>query len=248
MKRKKYTAFPKIAIRFQSDFLDFQKGIRVGNLEDNQRITRILKRALEARHQEEFVTQRFGRGVYWQWIGFVSRANRASKPLSSKISFGCSKFFLTMDQEAQLFKCGFSVERGMISPHPDFPQTQLQPDWDWHRVLDGLTQGSLLEKELKRLVVHEDFSIDAGNWDDRYTVSRGKFPGAEELKKVLLASPPDAWTVFQAYYPMREKDIRTSTGPDLVDAMMAIFGETTRAMNLCMQVPLNEIEMQGLTL
>ena len=248
MKRKKYTAFPKIAIRFQSDFLDFQKGIRVGNLEDNQRITRILKLALEARHQEEFVTQRFGRGVYWQWIGFVSRANRASKPLSSKISFGCSKFFLTMDQEAQLFKCGFSVERGMISPSPDFPQTQLQPDWDWHRVLDGLTQGSLLEKELKRLVVHEGFSIDAGNWDDRYTVSRGKFPGAAELKKVLLTSPPDAWTVFQAYYPMREKDIRTSTGTDLVDAMVAIFGETTQAMNLCMHVPLNEIEMQGLTL
>jgi len=238
MNRKKYTAFPKAAIRFQNEFLDFQKGIRVGHLEDNQRITRILKLALEARYQEEFVTERFGRGVYWQWIGFVSRANRSSKPLSSKNSFGCSKFFLTIDQKDQLFKCGFSVERGMIDTPPKFPQIQLQPDWDWHRLLDGLTAGSTLEKELKRLVVREDFSIDAGNFDGGHTVSRGKFPGAEELKKILTGAAPDAWAGFQAYYPMPEKDVRASTGADLVDAMMAIFRETTPAMNLCMQVKL----------
>ena len=138
-----------------------------------------------------------------------------------------------------MFKCGFSVERGMISPQPEFPQSQLQPDWDWHRMLDGLARGSQLEKELKRLIVHEDFSIDAGNWDNRLTLCKGKFPGVEELRKVLIAAPPDAWTVFQVYYPMSEKDIRASTGVDLVDAMMAIFGETTKAMNLCMQIQIN---------
>lgn len=238
MNRKKYTAFPKSAIRFQNEFLDFQKGIHVGRLEDNQRITRILKLALEARYQEEFVTERFGRGVYWQWIGFVYKSNRSNKPLSSKNSFGCCKFFLMVDHEDQLFKCGFSVERGMIDPRPDFPRSQLQPDWDWHRLLDGLTHGSPLEKELKRLVVREDFAIDAGNWENRHTVLPGKFPGAEDLKKTLMAAPPDAWTVFQVYYPMSEKDIRASTGTDLVDAMMAIFRETTPAMNLCMQVHL----------
>ena len=239
MNRKKYTAFPKAAIRFQNEFLDFQKGIRVGHLEDNQRITRILKLALEARYQEEFITERFGRGVYWQWIGFVSKSNRINKPLSSKNSFGCCKFFLMIDQKDQLFKCGFSVERGMIVPQPEFPQAQLQPDWDWHRLMDGLTRGSSLEKELKRLVASEDFSIDAGNWENRYIVSGGKFPGAEKLKNILIAAPPNEWTVFQAYYPMPEKDIRASTGVDLVDAMMAIFEETTLAMNLCMQVQLN---------
>jgi hypothetical protein len=238
MNRKNHMAFPRAAIRFQNEFLDFRKGIRVGHLEDNQRITRILKLALEARYQEEFVTERFGRGVYWQWIGFVSRSNRSCKPISSKVSFGCSKFFLTIDQEEQLFKCGFSVERGTITPQSDFPQIQLQSDWDWHRLLDCLTRGSQLEKELKRLVIHEDFSIDAGNWDDRYAVSSGKFPGVEELKKVLTAAPPDKWAGFQVYYPMPEKDIRASTGADLVDAMMAIFGETTPAMNLCMQTQL----------
>jgi len=241
MNQKKYTAFPKAALRFQNEFLDFQKGIRVGHLEDNQRITRILKLALEARYREEFVTERFGRGVYWQWIGFVSRSNRSSKPLSSKNSFGCSKFFLMIDQQDQLFKCGFSVERGMIVSPAEFQQTQLQPDWDWHRLLDGLTHSSPLEKELKRLVEREGFSIDAGNWENRHTVSR-KFPGVEELKKILIAAPPDAWTIFQAYYPMRERDIRTSTGADLVDAMMAIFRETTPAINLCMQTQLNNYQ------
>jgi len=239
MNRKKHTAFPKTAIRFQNEFLDFQKGIRVGHLEENQRITRILKLALEARFQEEFVTERFGRGVYWQWIGFVLKSNRSGKPVSSKNSFGCAKFFLMIDQGEQLFKCGFSVERGMIVPQPEFPQTQLQADWDWHRLLDGLMRGSPLEKELKKLVAHEDFAIDAGNWENRQTISRGKFPGADELKKILIAAPPDVWTVFQVYYPMREKDIRASTGADLVDAMMAIFSETAPSMNLCMQVPLD---------
>jgi len=106
--------FPRTAIGFQPEYLDFEKGIHVGNLNENQRITRILKLALEARFQEPFVTERFGRGVFWQWIGFLPRANRTAKPISSKVSFGCSKFFLTIDE--QLFKCGFSVERGMIQP------------------------------------------------------------------------------------------------------------------------------------
>ena len=240
MNRKKIIDFPPRAlIRFQNEFLDFQKGIRVGNLEENQRITRILKLALVARYGEEFVTERFGRGIYWQWIGFVPRSNRASKPISSKSSFGCSKFFLMIDPKDHLFKCGFSVERGMVTTPPKFPQTQLQPDWDWHRLLDRLTPGSPLEKELKRLVVREGFSIEAGNWENRYTVSGGKFSGAEQLKNILVAAPPDEWAMFQVYYPMCEKDIRASTGADLVDAMMSIFYETTKAINLCMQVQLS---------
>ena len=111
-KTQRAMPFPRSAIGFLPEYLDFQKGIRVGNLEDNQRITRILKLALEARYRQPFVTERFGRGVYWQWIGFLPRANRSAKPISSKVSFGCSKFFLTIDTDEQLFKCGFSVERG----------------------------------------------------------------------------------------------------------------------------------------
>src|SRR5512136_2275049 len=111
--------FPRTAIGFLPEYLDFEHGIRVGNLDDNQRITRILKLALESRYLESFITERYGRGVFWQWIGFLPRSNRLAKPISSKVSFGCSKFYLTVDTEEKVFKCGFSVERGMIKPSAD---------------------------------------------------------------------------------------------------------------------------------
>src|SRR5512136_866624 len=147
--------FPRTAIGFLPEYLDFERGIRVGNLDENQRITRILKLALEARYQEPFVTERYGRGVYWQWIGFLPRANREAKPISSKVSFGCSKFFLTIDGDEQVFKCGFSVERGMIKPPADFPKIRLRSDFDWHRLLASLKPSSAMDRELKRLVNRE---------------------------------------------------------------------------------------------
>ena len=231
-------AFPRSAIGFQPEYLDFQKGIRVGNLEDNQRITRILKLALEAKYQEPFVTERFGRGVYWRWIGFLPRANRSAKPISSKVSFGCSKFFLTMDAEEPLFKCGFSVERGMIQPPSDFPGIELKPDWDWHRLLASLKRAGEMERELKRLVSREGFRIDAGGWEDRQGFGKGNFPDMAGLKKMLQKAPGASWAGFQVYYAMPEKDVRGASGVDLIESMMAIFEEVTPAMNLCMQIRL----------
>jgi hypothetical protein len=229
--------FPRTAIGFLPEYLDFERGIRVGNLEDNQRITRILKLALESRYQEPFVTERYGRGVFWQWIGFLPRANRTAKPISSKISFGCSKFFLTVDTEARLFKCGFSVERG-FRVSPDYPSIELKPDWDWHRLTESLKPAGAMARELKRLVKVEGFRIDAGGWEDHLAVSKGKFPTMPRLKKVLVDAPGGSWAGFQVYYPMSEKDVRSSTGVDLIEAMMAIFEEVTPAMNLCMQTRL----------
>jgi len=229
--------FPRAAIGFLPGYLDFQRGIRVGNLEDNQRITRILKLALEARYREPFVTERYGRGVYWQWIGFLPRANRSAKPVSSKVSFGCSKFFLTVDTEEQLFKCGFSVERG-FRESPDFPAIELKPDWDWHRLVKTLKPSGAMARELRRLVLREGFQIDAGGWEDRYAVAKNKFPSMAKLKKILGSAPPASWAGFQVYYPMPEKEVRSSSGVDLVESMMAIFEEVTPAMNLCMQIRL----------
>jgi hypothetical protein len=231
-------AFPRSAIGFLPEYLDFKKGIRVGNLEDNQRITRILKLALEARFGEPFVTERYGRGVYWQWIGFLPRANRSIKPISSKVSFGCSKFFLTLDMEAQVFKCGFSVERGMIVPPPDFPKIELKSDWDWHRLLASLKPASAMSRELKRLVSREGFLIDAGGWDARQPLGKSGFPSMAKLKKILIEAPRDSWAGFQVYYAMPEREVRNSTGVDLVESMMAVFDEVTPAMNLCMQIRL----------
>ncbi|MBN1570602.1 MAG: hypothetical protein JXA73_22350 [Acidobacteria bacterium] len=230
--------FPRAAIGFQPEYLDFDKGIHVGNLNENQRITRILKLALEARFQEPFVTERFGRGVYWQWIGFLPRANRSAKPISSNVSFGCSKFYLTIDGEERLFKCGFSVERGMIQPPPDYPKIQLKPDFDWHRLLKNLKPAGAMERELKRLVNREGFRIEAGNWESSVVIRKNKFPGMAKLKKTLEQAPRAEWAGFQVYYPMTEDEVRDSSGVDLIESMMAIFEEVVPAMNLCMQIQL----------
>jgi hypothetical protein len=230
--------FPRSAIGFQPEYLDFQKGIRIGNLDDNQRITRILKLALEARFCQPFVTERFGRGAYWQWIGFLPRANRSAKPISSKVSFGCSKFFLTMDTDERVFKCGFSVERGMIEPPSDFPKIELKPDWDWYRLLASLKPTGDMARELKRLVLQEGFLIDAGGWGARKPLGKNNFSSTAKIKKILEEAPGANWAGFQVYYPMPKKDVLNSTGIDLVESMMAIFEETTPAMNLCMQIRL----------
>jgi hypothetical protein len=95
-----------------------------------------------------------------------------------------------------------------------------------------------MERELKRLVVREGFAIDAGNWDERQGIRNGKLPAMAELRKVLQRAPGTSWAGFQVYYPMREKEVRRSSGVDLVEAMMAIFREVTPAMNLCMQIQL----------
>src|SRR5215472_9504580 len=108
-------ATPTSAIAFRPEFLNFRRGIHVGNLEDNERITRILKLGIESRYQQPFVTERWGRGVYWLWIGYLPRANREAKPLSNRVSFGCSKFFLSVDTDEGLFKCGLQVERGFLT-------------------------------------------------------------------------------------------------------------------------------------
>jgi hypothetical protein len=220
------------------EYLDFKRGIRVGNLQDNQRITRILKLALEDEYKTSFVTERFGRGVYWQWIGFLPRANREAKPESSNVSFGCSKFYLTMDTEAQLFKCGFSVERGFRKAPSEARKFELRPDWDWYRLLKMLKPSSSMAAELRRLVVREGFVIDAGSWEDRGALPKGKLPPMAALKKMLANAPATSWAGFQVYYPMQQDEVHGSSGVDLVESMVAIFREVTPAMNLCMQIRL----------
>ena len=227
---------PAAAIGFRPEFLDFQRGIRVGNLEDNERITRILKRALEERYAQPFVTERWGRGVFWRWIGYLPKANKTCKPLSSKVSFGCSKFFLEVDTDAALFKCGLQVERGYVRAPREARACQLQADWDWHRLLKGLKPGSAMERQLKRLLVREGFRLFAGAWsEDSQEFSKSDFPEMRRLRRVLDSAAQNTWAGFQLYYAMDQDAVRASTGVDLVESMLAIFEEVTPVMNLCME-------------
>jgi hypothetical protein len=233
---------PVVAVDFRPEFLDFQRGIHVGNLEDNQRITRILKLALESRFHLPFVTERWGRGVYWQWIGFLSKNHRAAMPLSSHVSFGCSKFFISMDREEKLFKVGLQIERGYLKPPSEYPQCRLQADWDWHRLLKALKPKSPMERELKRLVLREGFGIRAGSWEEEAGgYNRRNFPSMPALRRILQAAVPNRWAGFELSYAMKESEVLGFPGVELVDAMLAAFDEVTPAMNLCLHTPLRQV-------
>jgi hypothetical protein len=235
-----FRQIPRNAIAFRPEFLDFKRGIRVGNLEDNARITRLLKLELEYLYRQTFVTQRWGRGVYWHWIGFLPKANRLAKPISNSVNFGCAKFFVTLDVEDQLFKCGLQIERGFVKAPPEYGYCELRPDWDWQRLLQALKRRSPMEKEIHRLLLHEDFRIHAGDWEgESADFMKSNLPDAVQLHNYLTAAPGDHWAGFQLYYPMRESEVKRTPGLDLIESMLAIFHEVTPAMNRCMQIELN---------
>jgi hypothetical protein len=221
---------------FRPEFLDFQRGIRVGHLEPHERITQILKLSLEEKYHQTFVTDRWGRGVYWQWICFLPKSNRLAKPVSSHVNFGCAKYFIMVDREEARFKAGLQIERGFIKSER-YACCQLCEDWDWNRLAAGLKNSGPLLKELRRLA-GEDFEIQVGSWDEPSRYSATNFPSSSQLLGVVNAMPPDRWGGFQLFYPMTAEEVRGSTGQDLVESMLAIFEEVTPAMNECMQIQL----------
>jgi hypothetical protein len=248
MKPNPKTPFPlpPAAIGFRPEFLDFSRGIHVGNLEENERITRILKIALEARYRQGFVTERWGRGVFWQWIAFLPRADRDAKPISSAVSFGCSKFFISVETDSKVFKCGLQVERGYVKAPRTARECELRPDWDWHRLVRGLRSGTALERELSRLIRREGFSLFAGSWETEIgQFSSDNYPGVAKLRRLLDAAPKTQWAGFQLYYPMTEDEVRGATGVDLVESMLAVFSEVTPLMNLTMQIELEALSGKG---
>ncbi len=233
---------PRSVVAFRPEYLDFDRGIRVGHLEDDERITRLLKLELEYRYQQPFVTERWGRGVYWQWIGYLPKANRSVKPVSSAVSFGCAKFFVSVNTDLRRFECGLQVERGFIKAPSNFKACELQSDWDWHRLLKALKRGGPMEREIRRLVRTEGFMVHAGNWDGTAgDFSRNNLPDLQQLRTLLRDARGDRWAGVQLYYPMSEEEVRSTTGLDLVESMLAIFSEVTPAMNLCMQIQLDSL-------
>jgi len=230
----------KTLIGFRPEFLDFQRGIRVGNLKDNERITRILKLELEERYGESFVTERWGRGIFWRWIGFLLRANRTAKPISSDVSFGCSKFFVMVDTDQELFKCGMQIERGYVKAPRDSQRWELRSDWDWCRLLNSLKSKSPIEREFKRLL-REGFLVWGGSWEeDAFCFSREDLLSITKLRRILLAVPGDQWVGLQVFYTMGKREVQSATGFDLIESILAVFEEVRPVMNLCMDIQLQE--------
>ncbi|MBN1837787.1 MAG: hypothetical protein JW820_18160 [Spirochaetales bacterium] len=222
---------------FRTEWIDFDRGIRVGHLEPHERITQVLKFNLERRFATPFLTDRWGRGVYWQWICWLPRANRQAKPLSSAVNFGCAKLFISVDRATRVFQSGLQVERGQLSGSP-YPGTLLQEDWDWHRLLAQCRRGTALERELERLIVSEGFVSEIGDFEENLVLDRKTFTSAAQLARAARRIAPGVFGGFQLYYPMPEPELRGCSGYELVKAVLAVFAEVVPAMNLCMQVPL----------
>ena len=223
---------------FRPEWIDFEHGIRVGNIEPHERITQILKFHLESRHRTPFVTDRWGRGVFWQWICWVSRANRATKPVSNAVNFSCAKFFISVEQDAKIFKSGLQVERGYtVGPEP-YPGCLLKEDWDWHRLMKQCATGTVLDAELQRLLKHEGFVVEVGDFESNAVFTAKNFRSARQLREAAHPYPKNEWVGFQLYYPMTAREVRDCSGLELVKAICGVFAEVIPAMNSCMSVPL----------
>ncbi len=223
---------------FRPEWIDFQHGIRVGNLEPHERITQILKFHLEQRHGTPFVTDRWGRGVYWQWICWLPRANREAKPVSHDVNFGCAKLFISAEQESKIFKSGLQIERGYaVGPEP-YPGCLLKDDWDWHRLIEQCADDSVLDKELHRLLNREGFVVEVGDFEANAVFTKKNFQSARQIRDAAKNYSRRQWAGFQLYYPMPEKEVRACTGLELVKAVCGVFAEVTPAMNSCLQVKL----------
>jgi len=223
---------------FRPEWIDFERGIRVGNIEPHERITQILKYLLEQRYRTPFVTDRWGRGVYWQWICWLPRANRLAKPISHAVSFGCAKLFISAEREDAVFKFGLQVERGYAVRPAPYEGALLQKDWDWHRLIAQCSEGSALDLELLRLLRREGFVAEIGDWERNTRFDADNYRHARQLREALRRYPRTRWAGFQLYYSMTKREVGSCTGLELVRAIEGAFVEVVPAMNLCMQIRL----------
>jgi hypothetical protein len=240
-KAHKVFAVPPLPVRpaFKRQFLDFERGIRMGNLEPHERITQIIKYHLVQRHRRDFIIDKWGRGVYWQWICWVVRANREAKPISSGYNFSCAKFFISLQRDGRTLQAGMQVERAYVRRgRGPADGMYAEEDWDFYRLVKGLRKGSPLEKELQRLVGVEGFTAYVGGTSSKERTFRGrKWGGAPAVRRALAAIPDDSWGWFQLYYATPEKELDAMDGGEIIAAILAIFDEVAPAMNLVMSVP-----------
>jgi len=218
---------------FRREYLDFERGIRIGRLEPEQRLTRVLKCALESAFGAPFATVRWGRGLYWQWIGFFPKIAR-----QAKASFGCAKYFVSLDRQQRALHAGMQVERGYVTPPPEFQECRLQANWDWHRLLALLRSGGAAERLLAERVMQDGFRIFVGSWAGGREFTAANFTGLSTIRRVIARAPARAWCGFQLFYPLREEEIRAMDGRDILDAILAIFAEVTPLVSACWDVRL----------
>jgi hypothetical protein len=124
-----------------------------------------------------------------------------------------------------------------VSGKPGIPGILLRPDWDWNRLMAQCTEGTALDKELRRLVLHEGF-VAAISGPAAVRFSGRSFRSARQIREAADKAPRAQWAGFDLFYPMPESEIRASGGYELVQGILGAFAEVVPVMNMCMQVPL----------
>lgn len=224
---------------FKREFLDFERGIRMGGLEPHERITQIVKHALVQRHGCDFLIDKWGRGRYWQWICWIARPNLDAKPVSGGLSFSCAKFFISLERDERTLEAGLQIERARLPRgRRRADEVYAAEDWDFYRLMENLRRGTPLEAELARLVRVEGFTANVGgSWESSHTFRGKRWPGVAAVRRACEAVPPDAWGWFQAAYAIPEKELNAMDGSEIVATILAIFGEVAPLMNLVMTEP-----------
>lgn len=244
--KKKLTqpqSIPLVHPDFRPEFLDFKRGgIRMGNIEPNQRITQIIKAALEDRYQTPMVIDKWGRGTYWKWICWLSRQSRAAKPTSGKLSFACAKFYIALDGDDQTFEAGIQIERALLASAPadEDPAhggVRTQDDWDFYNLLRGMRKGSPIYEFIARLVGQDGFTVRTGPFSQMIESRGSKPPPAARLKRSLQSIPPDEWGGFQVCYVFRRQELIGMSGDDIIQTILSIFHELAPLMNRLMTTP-----------
>ena len=80
---KSHIDLPAASIGPRPDVLDFRRGIRLEELEDNEHVTRILKFALESEYGQPFVTERWGRSGLLAMDGLAAARDLHHGPATS---------------------------------------------------------------------------------------------------------------------------------------------------------------------
>lgn len=219
---------------FRIEWIDPHKGIRVGHLQPDERITQIIRAYLAGRYAQPFVIDKWGRGSYWRWICWVPRANRQAKTLSAGGNWSSAKFCISMFPGEKETTCGLLVERGWTTGQPPFPGCRLQDDWDWHRLLRQLRSGTRLAAEVARLLREDGFQA----WVPDKTFTADTYKSPAQLRRAIAALPGDDWAGFQLHYAFPLAEVRRMTGPQFIEAVCAVFDELTEAINAVLEVPL----------
>ncbi|MDP3981306.1 MAG: hypothetical protein Q8Q33_07840, partial [Chlamydiota bacterium] len=189
---------------FQPSFIDFKKGIRVGHLDENARLSRILKNALHEIFGEVFLVDRWGRGVYWEYIWFTPQRSWKKKNIKGRGHFESAKFFVGLDSKLKEFRAGIHIESGYTRSVEE-PRYQRNDQWDWNRMMKTLKGNTHLHAILKQLINEEQFRLQIGFSEDRsiYDCWDGPKNILKEIQKRLCEN----WVVVQFFHAYSKQDL-----------------------------------------